>query len=101
MGLPRGASRSRLQKRRNLTTGCHGLAPWSLTLAATKEAQPQHRMPRACPVEPHARGYKEAQPQQDATGLAPWSLTLAAKKKRKLNRMPRACPVESHARCYK
>src|SRR5262252_4488950 len=35
---------------------CHGLAPWSFTLAATT-ATALLRMPRACPVEPHAVSY--------------------------------------------
>ena len=37
--LRRGGSRSRLQKKGllELSGGCHGLAPWSLTLVATKK----------------------------------------------------------------
>jgi hypothetical protein len=39
---------------------CHGLVPWSLTLAATN-GQPDFQMPRACPVEFHARCYNSCQ----------------------------------------
>jgi len=99
--LPRGVSRSRLQRKLRNSPRCHGLAPWSLMLAATKKVAQLSQMPRACPVESHARGYKEScAPLPDATGLprgvsrlwlerklrtaprchglAPWSLTLAA-----------------------
>src|SRR6266404_9585205 len=84
---------------------CHGLAPWSLTLATTKTATDLLR----------------------CHGLAPWSLTLATTKttprknlsdatalrrgvsrsslqKRSLlsrYQMPRPCAVESHAHHYK
>src|SRR5258708_5263460 len=57
---------------------CHGLAPWSLTLAATK-APELSEMPRPCAVECHVRGYKKAA---------------------ELFEMPRPCAVESHARSY-
>jgi len=30
---------------------CHGLVPWSLTLAATQNPKTRLQMPRACPVE--------------------------------------------------
>ena len=35
-GLPRGDSRSLLQKPELLAQRCHGLAPWRFTLAATQ-----------------------------------------------------------------
>jgi len=35
-GLSRGVSRLLLAKAKNKAPGCHGLAPWSLTLAANK-----------------------------------------------------------------
>jgi len=62
---------------------CHGLAPWSLTPAATKaHPPPLFQMPRPCAVESHARRYKNKAPQNflRCHGLAPWSLTLAAPK---------------------
>src|SRR6266404_3616031 len=81
--------------------GCHGLAPWRLTLAATTKGQQRLRMPRPCAVEAHARGYNERSAAfADATalrrggsrlllklrfssvcgchGLAPWRLTFIA-----------------------
>src|SRR4030095_1315280 len=78
---------------------CHGLAPWSLTFAAThisRECQdptglprgvsrsPLHtspanaKMPRACPVESHVRRYTHLARMPRSHGLAPWSLTFAA-----------------------
>ena len=56
-GLPRGDSRSLLQKPELLAQRCHGLAPWRFTLAATKARVVGLKMPRACPVEIHARCY--------------------------------------------
>ena len=53
--LCRGASRSPLQK--PLSSRCHSLAPWSLTLTATKTSLIQ--MPQPCAVESHARRYKK------------------------------------------
>src|SRR6266446_401542 len=123
--LCRGDSRSRLQRKVSSVCGCHGLAPWRLTFAATKKGQQRLRMPRPCAVETHARGYKERSAAfADATalrrgdsrsrlqrkfssvcgchGLVPWSLTLAATKKGQQRlRMPRPCAVETHARGYK
>src|SRR6266850_1020597 len=84
--------------------GCHGLAPWRLTLAATKERSGDLRMPRPCAVEAHARSYKRTFRRfADATalrrggsrsqlqknvqeicgchGLAPWRLTLIAERR--------------------
>src|SRR6266851_4505915 len=108
---------------------CHGLAPWSLTIAATKTTPAKiSQMPRPCAVESHARHYKHTPHKNfpDATalrrgvsrsplqthppqkfprchGLAPWSLTLAATKTTpaKISQMPRPRAVESHARRYK
>ena len=81
-------------------------------------------MPRACPVEIHARCYispscwsKDAtglsrgdsrsllhKPEllvQRCHGLAPWRFTVAATQARVVGpKMPRACPVEIHACCY-
>src|SRR4030095_9541885 len=61
-------------------------------------------MPRACPVESHARGYTTGESENFTRchGLAPWSFTLAATRQgvREFHKMPRACPVEFHARCY-
>jgi hypothetical protein len=90
-GLSRGVSRRRLQQSSLAATQpndethdsarrCHGLVPWSLPLAATKKLNRIQRMPRACPVEPHAGGYKQ---------------THDSRKK-----MPRPCAVESHAGGY-
>src|SRR6266404_1382342 len=100
-GLPRGVSRSPLQRKPHNSLRCHGLAPWSFTLAATRKATQLSKMPRPCAVESHARAYKERHTTlQDATnlrrgvsrsrlqgkphnslrchGLAPWSFTLDA-----------------------
>jgi hypothetical protein len=60
--LRRGVSRSLLQERLAGFGRCHGLAPWSLTLAATKEARRLLKMPRPCAVESHARCYKRCLP---------------------------------------
>src|SRR6266404_6570460 len=99
--------------------GCHGLAPWRLTLAATRSAafadatalrrggsrsrlqgQQRLRMPRPCAVEAHARGYKVSSV-CGCHGLVPWRLTLAATTKGQQRlRMPRPCAVEAHARGY-
>src|SRR5437016_11073074 len=103
--LRRGVSRSPLHKEAADFLGCHGLAPWSLTLAATKKAHTfsLSQMPRPCAVESHAHRYtKKPLTSWDATalrrgvsrsplqrkhtlspsprshGLAPWSLTLTA-----------------------
>src|SRR6266404_8806072 len=68
--LRRGVSRSLLQKAHRLSSRCHGLAPWSLTLAATKSTQTLFQMPRPCAVEPHARCYKKhTDSLPDATAL--------------------------------
>src|SRR6267142_1612061 len=82
--LRRGVSRSLLQREffRN-SSRCHGLAPWSLTLAATERVFSKlFKMPRPCAMESHARCYKD-------------------EFFSKLFKMPRPCAVESHARCYK
>src|SRR6266513_2971184 len=127
--LRRGVSRLLLQREslRN-SSRCHGLAPWSFTLAATKRVSSKlFKMRRPCAVEFHARCYKESffETLQDATalrrgvsrsllqreslrnssrchGLAPWSFTLAAIKRvsSKLFKMPRPCAVEFHVCCY-
>src|SRR5882672_7111960 len=101
--LRRGGSRSQLQKNVQEICGCHGLAPWRLTLAATKERSGDLRMPRPCAVEAHARSYKRTFREIcGCHGLAPWRLTLAATKERSGDlRMPRPCAVEAHARGYK
>jgi len=50
--------------------GCHGLVPWSFTVAATKTPRPSREMPRPCAVEFHGRGYKNAATfSRDATAL--------------------------------
>ena len=103
---------------------CHGLAPWSLTPAATKaHPPPLFQMPRPCAVESHARRYKEPCPSlQDATALRRGvsrsglqrtlrnSLQDATALRRGVSRsplqrnlcnslkMPRPCAVESHTR---
>src|SRR6516162_7852098 len=74
-GLPRGPSRWQLRQPLSSAVGCHGLAPWSLTLAATPTALVCRWMPRACPVVPHVGSY--------------------ANRSRPLL-MPRACPVVPH-----
>src|SRR5437667_8266743 len=48
--LRRGDSCSPLQKTVRGVFGCHGLAPWRLRLAATKDSQRGFRMPRPCAV---------------------------------------------------
>src|SRR5712671_4494487 len=61
MALRRGESRLRLQRRsRGTFRGCHGLAPWRITLATTKK-KPRNflGMPWPCAVEAHARDYKK------------------------------------------
>src|SRR6266478_3701630 len=79
--LCRGDSRSPLQKTVRRVFGCHGLVPWSLTLAATKDSQKSFRMPRPCAVESHARRYKrQFRRVFRCHGLVPWSLTLTATK---------------------
>src|SRR5215510_5639943 len=61
-------------------------------------------MPRACPVESHARCYNERAPlfPERCHGRVPWSLRLAATTRAPHlpGKMPRARPVESHARGY-
>jgi hypothetical protein len=102
-GSPRGASRWQLPQPPPPAVGCHGLAPWCLTLAATPTALVRRWMPRARPVVPHAGSYtNRSRPPLDATGsprgasrwqlhqplssavgchgLVPWCLTLAATK---------------------
>src|SRR5258705_8441080 len=106
--------------------GCHGLAPWRLTLAATKHsgktfadatalrrggsrsqlqntAERLLRMPRPCAAEAHARSYKTQRKDFcGCHGLVPRRLTLAATKHSgKTLRMPRPCAGEGHARHYK
>src|SRR4030095_6409196 len=79
-GLPRGGSRSLLILRLAPNSRCHGLAPWSLTLAAN---------PAPGPLTPDATGLPRGASRsllQDTTtrfssrchGLAPWSFTFAA-----------------------
>src|SRR6266850_284639 len=101
--LRRGGSRSQLQQNVQEICGCHGLAPWRLTLAATKE-----RSERFADATALRRGGPRSQLQKNVQeicgchGLAPWRLTLAATKKRSGDlRMPRPCAVEAHARSYK
>src|SRR5262249_18604900 len=65
--LRRGASRSLLQEVFS-SSGCHGLAPWRLTLTATRSLLIL-RMPRPCAVEAHAHCYKKSSYPQDATAL--------------------------------
>ncbi len=81
-----------------MSSRCHGLAPWCLTLTATtvltsdpdatalrrgvsrsllQQFLLQIQMPRPCAVEPHARRYNKSYPRSRCHGLAPWSLTLA------------------------
>ncbi|HEX7334094.1 MAG TPA: amidohydrolase family protein [Pyrinomonadaceae bacterium] len=52
-GLPRGVSRWPLTEPKSQGSRCHGLAPWSLTLAAKQNLKATLQMPRACPVESH------------------------------------------------
>src|SRR6266404_2186456 len=100
--LRRGVSRAPLQKDSQRLVRCHGLAPWSLTLAATKRLAKTRKMPPPCAVESHARRYKtDSQRLVRCHRLAPWSLTLAATKRvAKTRKMPPPCAVESHARRY-
>src|SRR5689334_23041253 len=83
-------------------TGCHGLGPWRFTLVATptvssnrldatalgrggsrsslhRRSQTTDWMPRACPVEHHARRYTDGLKQPTGChGLVPWRFTLVA-----------------------
>src|SRR5258705_270082 len=43
-----GESHARCYKRDSPLTRCHGLVPWSLTLAATKEARPSQDATALC-----------------------------------------------------
>src|SRR6266404_519235 len=64
----------------SLSSRCHGLAPWSLTLAATKTT---HRKNLSALRRGVSRSPLQKQPQPKSLrchGLAPWSLTLAPKK---------------------
>src|SRR4030095_12514030 len=76
MALSRGRSRLLLQSKATLspTSGCHGLAPWSFTFAATKQSHPLTNvwMPRPCAVVVHVCCYKAKPPSHqrlDATAL--------------------------------
>ena len=40
-----------------LAARCHGLVPWSFTIAANRRSKPKYQMPRACPVEFHVWSY--------------------------------------------
>src|SRR5438876_5405284 len=67
--------------------GCHGLAPWRFTFAATRTSGYKERlagrlrMPRPCAVELHVRGYKRRLAGVcGCHGLAPWRFTFAATK---------------------
>ncbi len=70
-GLSGGDSRSRLPNKEPNVAGCHRLVRWRLTLAATQQRTQRRKMPPACPVETHARGYPTKNPtSQDAAGLS-------------------------------
>src|SRR6266404_5028298 len=93
--------------------GCHGLAPWRLTLAATRSAafadatalrrggsrsrlqgQQRLRMPRPCAVEAHARGYNERSAAfADATALRRGGSRLLLKLR---HYSPKASSVKLH-----
>src|SRR4030095_12514032 len=85
MALSRGRSRLLLQSKATLspTSGCHGLAPWSFTFAATKQSHPLTNvwMPRPCAVVVHVCCYKQSHPLTNV-----W--------------MPRPCAVVVHVCCY-
>jgi hypothetical protein len=131
-------------RRHSFFPRCHGLVQWRLTLVATAATAffldatglsrggsrswlppPQlfSSMPRACPVEAHARGYRRHSFFPRCHGLVPWRLTLVATAAtaffldatalsrggsrswlpppQLFSSMPRACPVEAHARGYR
>src|SRR6266404_703192 len=74
--------------------GCHGLAPWRLTLAATTKGQQRLRMPRPCAVEAHARGYNERSAAfEDATALRRGGSRLLLKLR---HYSPKASSVKLH-----
>ncbi len=82
--------------------GCHGLAPWSLTLAATKST---HSLSSRCHgLAPWSLTLAATESSLSLSlssrchGLAPWSLTLAAYKKHSLRKTPstrESLPVQS------
>src|SRR6266850_7047002 len=77
---------------------CHGLAPWSLTFAATQGKARMKRdatgLPRGVSRSLLHKG--KARMKRDATGLPRGvSRSLLHKGKAKMKEMPRACPVES------
>ena len=49
---------------------CNGLAPWSFTITATKQSNPEIKMPRARPVESHVWSYIAAN--VSLHGPRPW-----------------------------
>src|SRR6266478_3701631 len=79
--LCRGVSRSPLQKTVRRVFGCHGLVPWSLTLAATKD---------------NSEGFSDATALCRGVSRSPLQKTV-----QKGFQMPRPCAVESHAHRYK
>jgi len=106
--------------------GCHGLAPWRFTFAATRNvsrgiadatalrrggsrsplqgtSRGGLRMPRPCAVELHVRRYKKRLAGDcGCHGLAPWRFTFAGTRTSRGGlRMPRPCAVEVHVRGYK
>src|SRR6266404_9964308 len=66
----------------SLSSRCHGLAPWSLTLAATKTT--------------HRKNLSDATALRRGVSRSPLQ-----KHTTDLSEMPRPCAVESHARHYK
>src|SRR5690349_2684343 len=94
-GLARGDSRSLLHRLSNRSLRCHGLGPWRFTLVATPTIHPQLAMPRAWPVEIHARCYTDYPTAAcDATGLARGdSRSLLSSRKRETPR-PKAVASE-------
>src|SRR6185312_2235058 len=79
-GSPRGTLRRQLAKRLVVLWRCHGLAPWYLTQAASKEVGSAMEMPRARPVECHVEapdqfGQRESSPGQ-ARGILLFSTAV-------------------------
>jgi hypothetical protein len=81
--LRRGVSRSRLQRKPRNYRRCHGLVPWSFTLAATKKAAELSEMPRPCAVEFHAWTLLIIAARVSAENVSPpWHKAVASAKPR-------------------
>src|SRR5438046_1697211 len=86
---------------------CHGLVPWSFTLARTKRVSSKlFKMPRPCAVEFHVCCYKETffETLQDATalrlGVSRLLLTSTTRKAVASEEFPSAFPVAANVRLH-